>query len=85
MGQNPHGKRRGPSDPTDYSSTHAPETQEVAEHRHPMPTDERLVPGGGQGAEADSGMAALDRDETVSGGERAGETDDGTAERADNG
>ena len=71
-------KRRGPSDATDYSSTQAPETQEVAEGGQPLPTDERLIPGGSAGAEGDPGMASLDRDTAVSGGIGTGETDYGS-------
>jgi len=76
--------RRGPSDATDYSSTQAPETQHVAEGRHPLPTDERLVPGGAEGADADPGMASLDRD-TALGGDGARESDIGSTGTLDKG
>jgi hypothetical protein len=56
--------RRGPSDPTDYSSTKAPETQAEAEEKHAHPSDARLHPGGAHGAAADPGMSSLD-DATV--------------------
>lgn len=68
-------KRRGPSDPTDYSSTQAPETQKVAEGRQQLPTDERLEPGGEDGTPADPGMSSLDRESTLTGGKTTGGTD----------
>lgn len=73
-------KRRGPSDATDYSSTQAPETQPRAEGRHPHPTDERLEPGGPEGADDDPGMSTLDRDRTATGGRSTGQTDYGSTE-----
>lgn len=55
-------KRRGPSDATDYSSTQAPATRKYAEDRRPLPSDERLEPGGPGGADGNPGMADADRD-----------------------
>jgi hypothetical protein len=49
--------RRGPSDATDYSSTHAPETPQAPEDVHP--SDPRLNPGGAHGSTADPGMSSL--------------------------
>lgn len=71
-------KPRGPSDPTDYSSTQAPETQEAAEGRRPVPTDDRLVPGGPEGAAADPGMTSQDKDLAGTGGTGSGESDIGS-------
>lgn len=76
-------KRRGPSDATDYASTQAPETQPRAEGRHPHPTDERLEPGGPEGADDDAGMSSLDRDSTATGGRSTGQTDQGSTEDRD--
>jgi hypothetical protein len=59
--------RRGPSDPADYSSTKAPETQEQAEERDSH-TDTRLHPGGAHPAHHDPGMSSLDPDAHPSGG-----------------
>ena len=81
MAKETHGKKRGPSDATDYSSTQAPETQKVAEMRHPLPTDDRLVPGGTRGADDNQGLPALDRDEANSGGQSTGQTDYGASEK----
>ena len=78
-------KPRGPSDPTDYSSTQAPETQHVAEGRHPLPTDERLVPGGPDGTPLDQGITSLDRDTAHSSGEGAEESDIGSTGTQDKG
>ena len=52
---------RGPSDPADYSSTKAPETQSEAEEMHPHPSDARLIPGGAHGTAVDPGMSSLER------------------------
>ncbi len=83
MAEESYRKRRGPSDATDYSSSQAPETQERAGGRHDLPTDERLVPGGSRGADAEQGMPALDRDGTFSGGDSTGQTDFGATEDKD--
>ena len=85
MADNTSRKRRGPSDATDYSSTQAPETRRVAEGRHPLPTDDRLVPGGPAGSDAESGVASLDRDKTPSRAEPTGETDTGSTGALDEG
>jgi hypothetical protein len=63
-------KRRGPSDATDYSSTQAPATREYAEGRQPLPSDERLQPGGPEGAPEDPGIASLKHRDSDRSGER---------------
>ena len=70
-------QRRGPSDPSDYSSTISPETQQEAEEQHPHPSDTRLQPGGAMGTRADPGMSSLDRDIPPSGGQSTGQQDIG--------
>ena len=82
MTQDAGGKPRGPSDPTDYSSTKAPETQREAEESVAF-SDERLQPGGALGTPADPGMSSLDRDVAVSGGTRPGTQDFGATEDRD--
>ena len=82
MAEQPERKRRGPSDATDYSSTQAPETQQAAEGRQALPTDERLEPGGEEGSPADQGMASLDRESALTGGKTTGQTDFGGTEDA---
>ena len=62
--------KRGPSDPADYSSTKAPETQSEAEETHPHPSDPRLIPGGAHGAAADPGMSSLERNNPPSAAKR---------------
>jgi hypothetical protein len=69
--------KRGPSDPTDYSSTKPPETRKEAEERHEHPSDPRLHPGGARGAKVDPGMSSLDRDAHVTGGQSTGQEDYG--------
>jgi hypothetical protein len=54
--------KRDPSDPTDYSSTAAPETRIEAEERQPPISDSRLWPGGSHGSPKDPGMSSLDPD-----------------------
>ena len=61
--------KRGPSDPTDYSSTEAPETQAEAGEQHPHPSDARLIPGGAHGAAVDPGMSSLERNNPPRGDE----------------
>ena len=73
-------KRRGPSDATDYSSTQAPDTQEVADDREALPADERLEPGGEEGTPKGTGMASLDRDRHLTNGRSTGQTDFGGTE-----
>ena len=69
--------RRGPSDATDYSSTQAPETRKESEEEHGHPRDPRAQPGGARPAQADPGMSALDREDTISGGQSTGQEDYG--------
>jgi hypothetical protein len=69
--------KRGPSDPTDYSSTKAPETRNEAEERDEHPSDPRLHPGGVHGTKVDPGMSSLDRDEHVTDGQSTGQEDYG--------
>ncbi len=72
-------RRRGPSDPADYSSTQAPATRKHAEGRkQPLPSDERLQPGGPAGAPDDPGIGSLDPESATAG--RAG-TDLGPPDR----
>ena len=70
-------QRRGPSDPTDYSSTIAPETQRAAEDHPKEIVDHRLRPGGAAGTPADPGMSSLDRHTAPHGGEHTGQSDAG--------
>ena len=70
-------QRRGPSDPTDYSSTLAPDTKQHAEAGPPESTDHRLHPGGAHGTPTDPGMSSLDRDTAPHGGHSPGQQDIG--------
>jgi hypothetical protein len=72
------GKKAGPSDATNYSSTKAPETRKEAEEEHPHWSDMRLIPGGAHGAPVDPGMSSLDRSTLPAGGERTGQQDIGS-------
>lgn len=76
-------RKRGPSDPADYSSTLAPATRKYAEGRRPHPSDDKLEPGGPLGADENPGIGSLDRDNTVSGGRSTGQQDVGATEDRD--
>ena len=78
MVNDPTGKKRGPSDATDYSSTKAPETQQDAEEERAQPADHRLIPGGAHGATWDPGMSSLDRDVTIGEARSPGQQDFGS-------
>jgi hypothetical protein len=77
-------QKRGPSDPTDYSASKAPETRREAEEEHPHPSDPRLWPGGARGTAADPGMSSLDRDTPPSGGRSPQQQDFGSTESEQN-
>jgi hypothetical protein len=57
------------NDTAEYSSTKAPETRPAAEQREER-QDATLIPGGPLGSPTAQGMAGLDRDDQVGGGEQ---------------
>jgi hypothetical protein len=59
-------QKRGPSDPTDYSASKAPETQDAAEP-YELSGDPRLHPGGAHGSPTDPGMSSLNHDQQPAG------------------
>ena len=60
----PHRNRK--DDTSEYAPSKAPDTREHAEEAA-TERDNRLMPGGAHGTDADPGMSSLDRDEVPSG------------------
>jgi hypothetical protein len=65
-----------------YSASKAPETRREAEEQE-RARDMRLLPGGRHRAEAEIGIAAMDRDELPSAAQSSGQTRYGDSPRSD--
>ena len=70
----------GTDDSSEYAPSKAPDTRQHAEERETV-IDERLLPGGAQGAVEEIGISGLDRAAIPTGADSPRQTDFGSADK----